>query len=350
MRLRRGGRADDRSRLHRGPKGARDARKAAPGRFSKVKRNSAGSFNSLPISAKCRGIGMPIWATYAEQAMLAGAGETPIGNRLGAKLGQCLADLSKAQRQGLLNRLVEEGRRPAHPKLPGGKACKYCVHPPDPRDYLRAAIARLRKQIDQTGSRLAPLGVSTEQLFAAAIELLGGSPAAGSDVGRIANPSGCQVDFRDGLPIRPTAKPDTWFFAVPGRPEHGLCLPGRGLCGGVRYRVRKIGLPGRFAQLRQPVRSCGGPGRRGLAKRLTAALRGCESTAASIWPCREPRRPAGRGCEAGILEAGSLLLYVFEETAMSLDLAPWTQDSDAHGMEPLFAEIIRDNPFPIHAP
>ncbi|MGO8748517.1 MAG: hypothetical protein ACLQNE_21285 [Thermoguttaceae bacterium] len=30
---------------------------------------------------------------------------------------------------------------------------------------------------------------------------------------------------------------------------------------------------------------------------------------------------------------------------MSLDLAPWTQDSDAHGMEPLFAEIIRDNPF-----
>ncbi|MGO8748516.1 MAG: hypothetical protein ACLQNE_21280 [Thermoguttaceae bacterium] len=249
-------------------------------------------------------------ATYAEQAMLRVLEKPQSATALEQSLAKRLADLSKAQRQGLLNRLVEEGRALAHPKLPGGKACKYCVHPPDPRDYLRAAIARLRKQIDQTGSRLAPLGVSTEQLFAAAIELLGGSPAAGSDVGRIANPSGCQVDFRDGLPIRPTAKPALGSSPCLGGPNTASVCPAEDFAAAFDTAFGRLDRRDgshnfvSLVDLRRALdawpREAFDGGLRGLRVDGRFDLAGAEN----LGGLRAEER------EAGILEAGSLLLYV----------------------------------------
>jgi hypothetical protein len=209
--------------------------------------------------------------------------------------------------------------------LPGGKACKYCVHAPDPRDYLRAAVTRLRKQIDKTGSRLAPFGVSAEQLLAAAIELLSGTPAASSDVERIASPSGCQADFPvgrianpssaqtdfpDGLAIRPTAKPTLGSSPCLGGPNTASVCPAEDFAAAFEAAFGRLDRQEgshnfvSLVDLRRALdawpREAFDRGLRGLRVDGRFDLAGAEN----LGGLRAEER------EAGILEAGSLLLYV----------------------------------------
>ncbi len=84
-----------------------------------------------------------------------------------------LADCSQKRRRQILDGLVRNGRVWALPKIPRSRTERYATEPPDPRDYLRASVNHLRRQIDQTAERLRHFGVPEDRTRAAALELLG---------------------------------------------------------------------------------------------------------------------------------------------------------------------------------
>ena len=88
-----------------------------------------------------------------------------------------LGDLAKARRQALLDQMVAEGRIYRLPSLPGSRSTRYSLSPPDPRDYLRTPVSRLRHQLDRLAEELARFGVTPEETFSAAVELLGVNPS-----------------------------------------------------------------------------------------------------------------------------------------------------------------------------
>ena len=129
-------------------------------------------FRFVPVQRKAVRYWHADLATYSRQAMLSALEKPQSASDLEKALAKRLGDLTKRQRQELLDRLMEERRVYAHPKLPSGRAVKYSIHIPDPSDYLRASIGRLLKQIESTAGKLTQFGVSAHQTLEAAIRLL----------------------------------------------------------------------------------------------------------------------------------------------------------------------------------
>jgi len=128
-------------------------------------RGKASRYWTRDHAAYARGL---IHGALAEKPRSASDLEKSVAKRLG--------DLTKAQRQALLDQMVAEGKVYRLPNLPGSRTPRYSLSPPDPRDYLRTPVGRLRKQIERLAEGLARFGVTPEDTFSAAVELLGVKP------------------------------------------------------------------------------------------------------------------------------------------------------------------------------
>jgi hypothetical protein len=157
-------------------------------------------------------------ATYARQTILRTLATKRSAAELEAAVAKRLADFSKHQRHEIFTRLIAEGLAFEHPRLPGSRTVRFGVQRPDPRDYLRAAVSRLKKQIEKTGGQLAAFGISIAQTFAAAFELLDGRLTGGP--GQSASPA-------PPLPCSPTPSlPVSPGFPLPLSPSPPLpCSP-----------------------------------------------------------------------------------------------------------------------------
>ena len=110
-------------------------------------------------------------AAYARGLIRAALAERPrSGSDLEKAVAKRLGDLTKAQRQAILDQMVAERKVYRLPNLPGSRAPRYSLSPPDPRDYLRTPVGRLRKQIERLAEELARFGVAPEETFSAAVE------------------------------------------------------------------------------------------------------------------------------------------------------------------------------------
>lgn len=115
------------------------------------------------------------WAPGAEQrareTMLSALAERPRTEKefLG-DLKPLLGDWPPTQLKLILEQLRQEGRFYKLPPL-AGKAEILSLQPADPRDYLRGAIQGLKDAVRQLAQKLAPAGVSEQQLYTAVDEL-----------------------------------------------------------------------------------------------------------------------------------------------------------------------------------
>ncbi len=131
--------------------------------------------------APFRGKALRYWtrdhAAYARGLIQAALADKPrSASDLEKSIAKRLADLTKAQRQAILDQMVAERKVYRLPNLPGSRTPRYSLSPPDPRDYLRTPVGRLRRQIERLAEELARFGVATEDTFSAAVELLGVKP------------------------------------------------------------------------------------------------------------------------------------------------------------------------------
>jgi hypothetical protein len=113
-------------------------------------------------------------ASYARGLIQGALSEKPRkSSDLEKAIAKRLGDLTKAQRQAILDQMVAEEKVYRLPNLPGSRTPRYSLAPPDPRDYLRTPMNRLRRQVERLAQTLASFGVTPEQTFSAAVELLG---------------------------------------------------------------------------------------------------------------------------------------------------------------------------------
>jgi len=92
-------------------------------------------------------------------------------NDLRKRLGGKLRDFPRDRVPQMLEELKSAGRIHELPRLPGGRSTYYSTLPPEPREYLKTAAGRYRKQIDKVARELGEYGVSADQTETAAREL-----------------------------------------------------------------------------------------------------------------------------------------------------------------------------------
>ncbi len=99
---------------------------------------------------------------YAREQMLALLGQRPqTQSEILRKLKTKLAGYGEEKLKGILSRLVGDKDAQHLPPLIGGRAARYGTKPPDPRDYLEDAFAKLSKK----------LGISRDEIINAARSL-----------------------------------------------------------------------------------------------------------------------------------------------------------------------------------
>jgi hypothetical protein len=118
---------------------------------------------------------------YVRQLILAALqGKNRSARDLEKALQRPLADWKKQERQEAIGRLVSEGAVYRLPPLPGSKAVRYSLSPPDPADYLRAAMNRFLQHENKVEQQLAPLGIQPRQVREATLRMLGREPSPNS--------------------------------------------------------------------------------------------------------------------------------------------------------------------------
>lgn len=129
-----------------------------------------------------RGTALRYWtrdlAAYARHVCLAAFAKGPqSAANVEKAMAKPLKELSKAQRQEVLDRLVREKMVFELPKLGGSKTRRYSTSPPDPREYVAAPAIAFRKKLDEVVRLLAAFGIPREQIVGAALDACGMSDA-----------------------------------------------------------------------------------------------------------------------------------------------------------------------------
>lgn len=136
------------------------------------------------IRSSSRGRSIYYWLPELEEEacarILEAIANQPLTQKqLQEKFKSLLVDWPDNIRQRMLKQLIEERRVYKLPALTG-KGSLLSVHPPDPRQYLQGPVRKLRekldkelaKELDKLAKKLAPAGITTADLSAAARELL----------------------------------------------------------------------------------------------------------------------------------------------------------------------------------